>query len=98
MRWKRMMGMTETAVCPRCHGTFEGDDYDWDEDLCVYCLFPEAAKSRPIEVDYSEGVAKNRTKEGQLLDNLEFTPEKQSKQAIKSKLNHDYNIKKTKDL
>ena len=88
------MGMTEEAVCPKCHGTFSGDDYDWDEDMCIYCLYPEIAKSRPAEFDYSEGVPKNRTKEGQQLDNLDFTQEKQSKQATISKLEHDYNIKK----
>lgn len=96
MRWKRMMGMTEEAVCPKCHGTFSGDDYDWDEDMCLHCLYPETAKTQPVPIDHSYGDKRNRTKAGQVLDDLQFIPEKQSKQATKSKLEHDYGVKKRK--
>lgn len=95
MKVHRMKGITTNETCPKCHGTFSSDDYDYESDLCLYCLFPEVGRSKPAEMDYSEGVAKNRTKEGQQLDDLDFTPEKQSKQAIESKLLHDYK-KKTK--
>lgn len=96
MSWKRMKGIIEEIVCPKCHGTFSGDDYDWDEDMCLHCLFPQAAKSRPVPIDHSHGYNRNVTKEGQQLNNLEYTKEKQSKQAEKAKLEYDYGINKRK--
>lgn len=94
MKWQRLKGIRIDETCPRCHGTFDSDDYDYEEDMCIYCLFPEAQKSMAVEMDYSEGRPKNRTFEGQLIDNIQFTPEKQSKQAEESKLNYDYKKKK----
>jgi hypothetical protein len=96
MKWMMQKGIKCEEVCPQCHGTFSSDDYDYEEDMCIYCLFPETPKSKPVELDYSYGEPRNSTKEAQLLDQIDYIPEKQSKQAQKSKLVYDYSKKKRK--
>jgi len=45
--------------------------------------FPEMARSLPIELSYAEGEGKNVTTDRKLLDNLDYTPERQSEKAEK---------------
>lgn len=86
MNWRRAKGLIKaTNQCPICHGEFPDDEYDLKEDMCLYCEFPETTKARPVEVD---AYGNNYTKERKLLDNLENTFEKQSKQAEKNRNNY----------
>ena len=81
MYWKRMKGIVEDFTCPKCHRVVQSDDYDEMEDLCHYCLFPEMAVGLPVLVDE---FGNPTTPERQLLDNLDYTPEKQGKKAKES--------------
>ena len=67
--------------CPKCHADYPDDEYSFDDDHCLYCLFPEASRSMPAPISHDKGYAQNVTDERELLDNLDNTPEKQSKQA-----------------
>ena len=96
MDWKRMKGITEDVVCPKCHGTFNSDEYDYDYDLCFYCLYPETTKHRPADIDHTLGYDRNLPKESQLLENIEYIKEKQSIQSEKAKTRYDYKKKKRK--
>ena len=71
-------------VCSKCHGHFPSGEFDAEEDVCLNCLFPQAAKHAitPINEDY--GFKRNVTAERELLDNLEDIPEIQSESAQKS--------------
>lgn len=82
--WKRMKGISQDFDCSKCGRVFSSDEFDEHEDLCVYCLFEGVGVSRPTDVSYDYGVARNRTRERELLDNLDYVPEKQSKQAKES--------------
>jgi len=80
-----MKGMLpEDGTCSKCGLTFSPDEFNYDEDLCNSCLFPEMARSLPIELSYAEGEGKNVTTDRKLLDNLDYTPERQSEKAEKS--------------
>jgi hypothetical protein len=77
-----MKGLVKAVhQCPHCHGEFPDDEYDQEEDSCLYCLFPESSKTTPPIINHEYGFPRNITPERHLLDNLENTPEKQSEQA-----------------
>ena len=67
--------------CPKCRGLFPDEDYDFEEDMCLNCLFPQAASHAITPINKDFGFDRNITAERELLDNLDRTPEKQSKQA-----------------
>ena len=79
--WKRNKGIINENNCPKCHGCYPDDEYEFDDDLCTWCLFPEALKKAPSEKDKVTGI--NVTQERLLLDNLDEVVEKQSKAAKK---------------
>lgn len=91
-KWKVQKGVH--SLCPRCHGSFPRDEYDYDEDLCYYCLYPETTKARPADIGHYEGDAKNTTVERVILDTLERTPIKLSKRDERRKLEFDYSKKR----
>ena len=96
-KWKKMLSIRENIRCPKCHSESISDNYDYEQDLCYSCLYPEMSKSRPAPFEYSTGNAKNRTEEGQLLDNLPYLKEKQSKAATEKKAVFD-TMKKVKKV
>lgn len=81
MKWKRMMGLGRLYSCYKCGGSFSSEDFDLEEDICSFCLFPETARSRPAEIGHKEGVPKNTTNQAKMLSELDYIPEKQSKQS-----------------
>lgn len=81
MKWKRSIGLSDKYSCYKCGGSFTKDEFDIEEDICTFCLFPEAAKGKSAEIGYEYGDAKNKTNQRAMLDNLDYIPEKQSKQA-----------------
>ena len=82
MGWRRMKGLIKAVnQCSKCHGEFPDEDYDLGEDLCLWCLYPEAAKGKPVELNE---MGQNETKTRQMLDNLDYIPEKQSESAMKA--------------
>lgn len=62
--------------CPKCNGEFSDSEYDTEQDICLYCLFPEAGKHQPTEFEYKSGYAKNNPQERKVLDELEYIPSK----------------------
>jgi hypothetical protein len=86
MSWKRMKGLEKaTNQCPRCHGEFTDDEYDSEEDLCLFCLFPETSGAAAPLINYDYGFPRNITPERYVLDNLDRIDEKQSKRAQKER-------------
>ena len=82
MGWKRMKGMVKaTNRCPKCRGEYPDEEYDNENDLCLWCLFPQAQKSLSAELD---DTGRNETYERKMLDELDYIPEKQSAAAKKS--------------
>lgn len=77
--WRRAKGLIKAIYqCPQCHAEYPEDEYDLQEDICLYCEFPETSGARPADRnEYGD----NYTKERNLLDNLDDIEEKQSKQA-----------------
>ena len=97
-KWKRSKGLGN--VCSSCGAVFGDDEFNSEEDLCDYCLFPQASRSMINRVVFKNGEWVNSTAERELLDNLDFVPEKQSKQSISAKRRFEYNkaFKKGKSL
>lgn len=87
-KWKRSKGMGN--VCSKCNKVFSDSEFNADEDLCDYCLFPETSMVKPAEMKYYYGDPKNMTDDEELLSNIENVPEKQSPQAIASKREFEY--------
>ena len=81
MKWKRLMGLGKMYSCYKCGGSFTADEFDMEHDMCSYCLFPETARSRSVPVSHEFGDVINKTGEAKMLSELEYIPEKQSKQA-----------------
>ena len=71
MSWRRAKGLADNS-CPKCKGRYKDEEFDFDEDMCYFCLFPNASQSRPAEYSHLSGVNTNRTAEGQLLDEIEY--------------------------
>ena len=85
MSWKRMKGMIKAVnKCPKCNGEYPDVEYDFEEDLCHFCLYPEAQKGMATEFSHREGDPKNKTEDGRRLEDLPYLKEKQSKQAEES--------------
>ena len=77
-----MKGMKkEMYQCSKCHAWFNKDEFSLEDDMCDYCLFPEIEKGRPKDISRKYGDPKNVTKERELLDNLQYIPEKQHSEA-----------------
>jgi len=38
--------------CSRCHTMIEEEDFDYDTDMCMYCLFPECNSCKAVSTDY----------------------------------------------
>lgn len=86
MSWRRAKGLLrDVNRCPVCHGMFNDDEFSFDDDLCLYCLFPQAGKSRPADINE---LGQNYTKERYLLDNLDNINEKQSEKAEKKRITY----------
>ena len=76
-----MKGIRQENKCPECGAIFKDEEYDFEDDMCLYCKYPETMKHKSVPYDYTTGVARNRTIEGQVLDNIERIPNKQSIQS-----------------
>lgn len=94
MSWKRMKGIRGANSCPKCHRHVHDDEYDFDEDQCLFCGFEGVSASMPVKYDKKYGDLKNTTSESEVLEDIEYTPEKQSKASIKSR--REYEFKKAK--
>ena len=79
-RWKLMKGIK--CTCYKCHGEFGLSEFDAEEGVCHYCLFPEASKSLPTEMSYKYGEPLNEPMDN--LDSILETPEVQSEKAKES--------------
>jgi hypothetical protein len=79
-RWKGQKGMGN--LCSKCNAKFSDEEFDFEEDKCTYCVFPEITQSRPAEIDYSLGYPRNQTEMGYVMENLERIPEELSKAPI----------------
>lgn len=90
MGWKRMKGIKTEYTCPTCGRKVEADEFDDWEDKCVYCVYEGLPVSMPVKYTKSYGDKKNITAEAELLDELEYIPEKQSKAAKESKRKFEY--------
>lgn len=86
--WKGQKGMGN--LCPKCRCYYEDEEYDFQEDLCITCLFPQSSVKLPVMFDYSYGDRKNITGETELLDDLEYRPTTQSDAAKKAKREYDW--------
>jgi len=75
MVWQKMRRRREFK-CPKCKGTYTYDEYDEDDDMCMYCLFPEAQRTANVPINHSYGFNKNETEEGYVMNNLENIPTK----------------------
>ena len=85
--------------CSKCGCEYTDDDFDFTEDMCLYCVFPEAARLRPAAILRDYGYPRNVTPMRELLDNLDRTPEKQSKEATRRLFhmkNYEYVYQKRK--
>lgn len=76
--------------CPKCNGLYADDSYDFDEDLCMKCLFPQVSDSLPVMYDTKYGDKRNTTSHAEILVDLEYRPTKQSKASIKAKRDFDW--------
>jgi len=76
-KWKIMKGLK--CKCDKCGAVYSADEFDLEEGLCHYCLFPEASNSKSTEMDYSSGEPLNKPRDS--LDYLDQVVEKQSKAA-----------------
>ena len=81
-RWKVMKGVK--SQCPKCHGVFGSDEFDFDEEICLYCLFPESMKHKKAELSYEFGDPVNKTIASVNLEHLSEIPEKMSKAAARN--------------
>lgn len=86
--WKRSKGMAN--VCYKCDGLFDDDSFDFEEDMCMKCLFPQCGDSLPVAYDQSYGDKRNTTEHAQVLDGLEYTPTKQSDASKKAKRDYEW--------
>lgn len=82
-QWKRNRGMSN--VCYKCNGSFSDEDFDFEEDSCEKCLFPQMADSQPAQYDIKYGDKRNTTSHAEILKDLQYRPTKQSKASIKAK-------------
>lgn len=78
-KWKLQKGIK--CSCEKCHGQYSIEEFDLDEGVCLYCLFPEAGKSLPTEMSYDYGEPLNSPEDN--LDKVLSLPETQSEAAIK---------------
>lgn len=100
-RWQLMKGIIPpTCHCDVCNTEYPVEEFDLEEDQCLYCLFPETAKSLPVPFVREDGVPRNVTNQRLLLDELEYIPEVQSEAARKSfnRFKERKYVKKTKRL
>lgn len=85
-----MKGIVTEYTCPECNRSVDADEYDDFEDKCVYCIYDGLPMSMPVKFTKSYGDNKNITPEAELLEELRYIPEKQSKAARDSKRNFEY--------
>ena len=84
--WRMAKGLIKGLVrCDKCGGHYSPEEFSKEEDLCLYCVFPETSRVRPAPMNYEMGFPRNVTKEREMLDNLDNTPEKQSKESVKAR-------------
>jgi len=79
--WQRSKGISKETVCPKCHKSYKDDEYDFEEDECLFCLFPETSPLLPTEKNEFQ---ENETGERRLLDELDYIPEVQSEASKRS--------------
>ena len=87
-QWKRSKGLGN--VCPKCNGTYSDEEFDFDEDLCLGCLFPESGIRQPAMFTYDLGDPTNTTPEAELLKDIEYRPTVQSEASKKAKREYDW--------
>jgi len=87
-QWKRSKGLVN--VCSKCNGSFADEEFDFEEDMCMKCLFPQSSVSMPVMYDKSYGDKRNTTIEADILKDLRYRPTKQSKASIKAKREYDW--------
>jgi len=87
-QWKRMKGLTN--ICSKCNGCFGDDEFESDEDLCTKCLFPQSSVTMPVMFNKKYGDKRNTTIHADILEELEYTPTKQSAASIKAKRDWDW--------
>mgnify|MGYP001373339832 CR=1 FL=1 len=79
-KWKRMKGVK--FRCDKCHAEYISDEFDFEEGVCLYCMFPETMKHKPTEFSYEKGDPINKVRDS--LDYLDQTVEKQGKKATEN--------------
>lgn len=60
--------------CEKCHARVGWDEFDDNSQQCMYCVFPEATKSRPVELNKDLGYDRNQTEMGYVMENLSDIP------------------------
>lgn len=77
--WKRWKGISKgKEYCWKCGKYVDETEFDYDNDICLYCEFPETSPIKPAEYDYSYGYRKNVTTMEKFLEEYEDLPEKSS--------------------
>ena len=67
--------------CNNCGRNFGLEEFDYEEDSCLYCLYPETRPTMLVLINHDYGYGRNTTDERELLDNLESIPTKQGRTA-----------------
>ena len=82
--WRMSKGLVKSLIkCDKCHGHFPKEEFCENEDICLYCAFPETNAGFYAPFNHDNGFPRNETRERYILDNLDNIPEKQSEQAQK---------------
>lgn len=67
--------------CDVCGGDYALEEFGVEDDVCLYCLYPEVSRNMLVLINHDYGYCRNTTDERELLDNLEKIPTKQGKTA-----------------
>lgn len=87
-RWRKFIKTTKNEgkeCCWKCGKFVDSSEFDYDEDMCMYCLFPETSATKPAEMDYSYGYPKNKTYISKLLEEYESLPDKETSWRAEAK-------------
>ena len=82
--------------CPKCHRWVDENEYDDENDICLFCEFPETSATKPAEMSYDYGDPKNKPLIDQMIEKADYLPEKQS--SKQAQLREIYPEKITKQL
>lgn len=71
--WQKLRRQRD-FVCSKCKATRTYEEFDEEEDICLYCLFPEAQQHRSAEYNKTMGYDRNQTEVGYVMENLTDIP------------------------